>query len=112
MKTKPSGPVLYRPVLYSTVLPVMKYHVPTSFVSQVTFLITKDPSHTAAGRGRRKRSRVREYLSPDRFSLYSSLSAVSGGLTIFTTKADIHKVSAILEDNTAADKVDKLNQMD
>lgn len=90
----------------------MKYHVPTSFVSQVTFLITKDPSHTAAGRGRRKRSRVREYLSPDRFSLYSSLSAVSGGLTIFTTKADIHKVSAILEDNTAADKVDKLNQMD
>uniref|UniRef100_A0A3P8UVC1 von Willebrand factor A domain containing 7 n=1 Tax=Cynoglossus semilaevis TaxID=244447 RepID=A0A3P8UVC1_CYNSE len=72
--------------------------------SKVTFLITKDPSHTAAGRGRRKRSRVREYLSPDRFSLYSSLSAVSGGLTIFTTKADIHKVSAILEDNTAADK--------
>uniref|UniRef100_A0AAZ3RLU8 von Willebrand factor A domain containing 7 n=1 Tax=Oncorhynchus tshawytscha TaxID=74940 RepID=A0AAZ3RLU8_ONCTS len=51
------------------------------------------------------RRRRRETLSPDRFALYSSLSSVSGGLTVFTTNSDIHRVSAIVEDNTAADKV-------
>lgn len=44
-------------------------------------------------------------MSPDRFSLYSSLSSLSGGLTIFTTNSDIQRVSTIVEDNTAADKV-------
>ncbi|XP_076000648.1 von Willebrand factor A domain-containing protein 7 [Genypterus blacodes] len=73
--------------------------------SKVTFLLTEDPSHTR----RRRRKRSREPLSPGRFSLYSSLSSVSGGLTIFTTNSDIHRVSAIVEDNTAADKVTLLH---
>ncbi|XP_071389668.1 von Willebrand factor A domain-containing protein 7-like [Centroberyx affinis] len=75
---------------------------------KVTFLLTEDPSHTLKGRaGRGKRSR--EPVSPDRFSLYFALSAVSGGLTVFTTNSDIHRVSAIVEDNTAADKVTLLH---
>ncbi|XP_070762602.1 von Willebrand factor A domain-containing protein 7 [Enoplosus armatus] len=81
--------------------------------SKVTFLLTEDPSYTTESRGRRRRRRSRrrsrEPLSPDRFSLYSSLSSLSGGLTIFTTNTDIHKVSAIVEDNTAADKVTLLH---
>ncbi|XP_067362402.1 von Willebrand factor A domain-containing protein 7 isoform X2 [Channa argus] len=74
--------------------------------SKVTFLLTKDPNYTTESRKRRRRKkRSREPLSPDRFSLYSALSSMSGGLTIFTTNSDIHKVSAIVEDNTASDKV-------
>uniref|UniRef100_A0A3B4X5W7 von Willebrand factor A domain containing 7 n=1 Tax=Seriola lalandi dorsalis TaxID=1841481 RepID=A0A3B4X5W7_SERLL len=73
--------------------------------SKVTFLLTEDPKYTET-RGRRKRRRRKrrsgEVLSPDRFSLYSSLSSLSGGLTIFTTNSDIHKVSTIVEDYTAA----------
>ncbi|KAM7399629.1 hypothetical protein PAMP_018882 [Pampus punctatissimus] len=76
--------------------------------SKLTFLLTEDPSYKSRGRKRRKR-RSREALSPDRFSLYSSLSSLSGGLTIFTTNSDIHDVSAIVEDNTAADKVTLLH---
>ena len=76
---------------------------------QVTFLLTEDPSYTTDSRGmkgrRRRRKRSQKPLSPDRFSLYSSLSSLSGGLTIFTTNSDIHKVSTIVEDNIAADKV-------
>lgn len=71
---------------------------------QVTFLLTEDPNYTTKNKwGRRKRRR--ETLSPDRFSLYSSLSSLSGGLTIFTTNSDILDVSSIVEDNTATDKV-------
>ncbi|KAF3693017.1 von Willebrand factor A domain-containing protein 7 Protein G7c Precursor [Channa argus] len=74
--------------------------------SKVTFLLTKDPNYTTESRKRRRRKkRSREPLSPDRFSLYSALSSMSGGLTIFTTNSDIHKVSAIVEDNTASDKL-------
>ncbi|KAM8769434.1 von Willebrand factor A domain-containing protein 7 [Acanthopagrus schlegelii] len=76
--------------------------------SKVTFLLTEDPSYTTDSRGmkgRRRRKRSQKPLSPDRFSLYSSLSSLSGGLTIFTTNSDIHKVSTIVEDNIAADKV-------
>ncbi|KAL0973413.1 hypothetical protein UPYG_G00203250 [Umbra pygmaea] len=71
---------------------------------KVTFLLTEDPIYERKGRRRK-----REDLSPDRFSLYSSLSSVSGGLTIFTSNLDIHRVSAIVEDNTAADKVTLLH---
>ncbi|XP_054454261.1 von Willebrand factor A domain-containing protein 7 [Anoplopoma fimbria] len=89
--------------------------------SKVTFLLTEDPNYTSESRGRtrsrssrsrsrrRRRRRRREVLSPDRFSLYSSLSSLSGGLTIFTTNSDIRSVSAIVEDNTAADKVTLLH---
>ncbi|XP_070826960.1 von Willebrand factor A domain-containing protein 7 [Chaetodon trifascialis] len=80
--------------------------------SKVTFLLTDDPNYTTENRGRRRRRRrrrSREPLSPDRFSLYSSLSSLSGGLTIFTTNSDIHDVSTIVEDNTAADKVTLLH---
>uniref|UniRef100_A0A3B5B2R2 von Willebrand factor A domain containing 7 n=1 Tax=Stegastes partitus TaxID=144197 RepID=A0A3B5B2R2_9TELE len=71
--------------------------------SKVTFLLTEDANGTTAGRRRLKRKRrSKEPLSPDRFSLYSSLSSLSGGLTIFTTNSDIHRVSTIVEDNTAA----------
>lgn len=70
---------------------------------QVTFLLTEDPSYAPERRGRRRRRR--EPLPLDRFFLYSSLSSVSGGLTIFTTNSDIHDVSTIVEDNTAIDKV-------
>uniref|UniRef100_A0A665V1Y3 von Willebrand factor A domain containing 7 n=1 Tax=Echeneis naucrates TaxID=173247 RepID=A0A665V1Y3_ECHNA len=75
----------------------------------VTFLLTEDPNYTSDIRRRtgRRKKRSREPLSPDRFSLYSSLSSLSGGLTIFTTNSDIHKVSSIVEDNTAADKVQR-----
>lgn len=70
----------------------------------MTFLLTEDPNYTTKNKwGRRKRRR--ETLSPDRFSLYSSLSSLSGGLTIFTTNSDILDVSSIVEDNTATDKV-------
>uniref|UniRef100_A0A665V240 von Willebrand factor A domain containing 7 n=1 Tax=Echeneis naucrates TaxID=173247 RepID=A0A665V240_ECHNA len=77
--------------------------------SKVTFLLTEDPNYTSDIRRRtgRRKKRSREPLSPDRFSLYSSLSSLSGGLTIFTTNSDIHKVSSIVEDNTAADKVQR-----
>ncbi|KAG7479726.1 hypothetical protein JOB18_033635 [Solea senegalensis] len=77
--------------------------------SKVTFLLTEDPNHKAEDRGRRRKRRIVESLSPDRFSLYSSLSSVSGGLTIFTTNSDILRVSTIVEDNTAADKVTLLH---
>uniref|UniRef100_A0A3Q2WE69 von Willebrand factor A domain-containing protein 7-like n=1 Tax=Haplochromis burtoni TaxID=8153 RepID=A0A3Q2WE69_HAPBU len=72
--------------------------------SKVTFLLTEDPNYTKESRGRlmRRKRRSREPLSPDRFNLYSSLSSLSGGLTIFTTNSDIHRVSTIVEDNTAA----------
>ncbi|KAK1785333.1 hypothetical protein P4O66_018719, partial [Electrophorus voltai] len=72
--------------------------------SKVTFLLTEDLSNKASGRGILKRKR-REILSPDRFSLYSSLASVSGGMTIFTTNKDIHKASAIVEDSTTSHKV-------
>ncbi|KAM4566746.1 von Willebrand factor A domain-containing protein 7 isoform 1-T2 [Odontesthes bonariensis] len=75
--------------------------------SKITFLLTEDPNYTEGRKRRRRRSK--EYLSPDRFSLYSSLSSLSGGLTIFTTNSDIHKVSTIVEDNTAVDKVTLLH---
>ncbi len=85
-------------------------HVTTIIFPQVTFLLTEDPIYTTDSRERkrrnmRRRKRSREPLSPDRFSLYSSLSSLSGGLTIFTTNSDIERVSTIVEDNTAADKV-------
>nr|XP_046246235.1 von Willebrand factor A domain-containing protein 7 [Scatophagus argus] len=76
--------------------------------SKVTFLLTEDPNYTTENRGRKRRRR-RAPLSPDRFSLYSSLSSLSGGLTIFTTNSDIHSVSTIVEDNTATDKVTLLH---
>ncbi|XP_030237572.1 von Willebrand factor A domain-containing protein 7 isoform X2 [Gadus morhua] len=76
---------------------------------KVTFLLTEDPSHKRAAARRRRSKRSREHLSPDRFSLYSALSAASGGLTVFTTNAQIHKVSAIVEDITVADKVTLLH---
>lgn len=80
---------------------------------QVTFLLTEDPNYTTESRGRRRKKRSgREPLPPDRFSLYSSLSSLSGGLTIFTTNSDIHKVSTIVEDNTAVDKVHPLIVID
>ncbi|XP_072550642.1 von Willebrand factor A domain-containing protein 7 [Salminus brasiliensis] len=72
--------------------------------SKVTFLLTEDPSRAPGGKEVTKRKR-RETLSPDRFSLYSSLSSVSGGMTIFTSNRDILKASAIVEDNTASSKV-------
>ncbi|XP_028321008.1 von Willebrand factor A domain-containing protein 7 [Gouania willdenowi] len=78
--------------------------------TKVTFLLTEDPTHTADTRERKRRKRKRkEAPSPDRFSLYSSLSSLSGGLTIFTTNADIHRVSSIVEDNTANEKVTLLH---
>ncbi|XP_017297416.1 von Willebrand factor A domain-containing protein 7 [Kryptolebias marmoratus] len=73
--------------------------------SKITFLITEDPSYTTEKRWMRKKRRSKEPLSPDRFSLYSSLSSLSGGLMIFTTNSDIHKVSTIVEDNIVVDKV-------
>ncbi|KAJ8280738.1 hypothetical protein GJAV_G00058410 [Gymnothorax javanicus] len=65
--------------------------------SKVSFLLTEDSRHR------------RERRSPDRFSLYSSLSSVSGGLAIFTSNSDIHRVSAIIEDHVAASKVTLLH---
>ncbi|XP_068172839.1 von Willebrand factor A domain-containing protein 7 isoform X2 [Antennarius striatus] len=73
--------------------------------SKVTFLLTEDPNYTTETPTKRKRKRRKEPLSPDRFALYSSLSSLSGGLTIFTTNSDIHAVSTIVEDNIATDKV-------
>ncbi|XP_035240285.1 von Willebrand factor A domain-containing protein 7 [Anguilla anguilla] len=70
--------------------------------SKVSFLLTEDRSFSGTDRGMRKR---RESLSPNRFSLYSSLSSISGGLAIFTTNSDIHRVSTIIQDNIAASKV-------
>lgn len=72
--------------------------------SQVTFLLTEDPNYTMKSIMRRRKRRA-EPLTADRFSLYSALSSSSGGLTIFTSNSDIHSVSAIVEDNTAAEKV-------
>ncbi|XP_066540580.1 von Willebrand factor A domain-containing protein 7 [Hoplias malabaricus] len=72
--------------------------------SKVTFLLTEDPSQGTREKGMKKRKR-RETLSPDRFNLYSSLSSLSGGMTVFTTNKDIHKASAIVEDSTASSKV-------
>lgn len=79
--------------------------------SKVTFLLTEDPHYAteARGRMRKRRKRRMETLSPDRFSLYSSLSSLSGGMTIFTSNSDIHRVSTIVEDNTVADKVTLLH---
>ncbi|XP_049582169.1 von Willebrand factor A domain-containing protein 7 isoform X1 [Syngnathus scovelli] len=77
--------------------------------SKVTFLLTEDPNYTIARRGSRRRKRSRQLLPPDRFSLYSALSSLSGGLTIFTSNSDIHSVSSIVEDNTAAAKVTLLH---
>nr|XP_057936998.1 von Willebrand factor A domain-containing protein 7 [Doryrhamphus excisus] len=80
--------------------------------SKVTFLLTEDPKYATESSGRRRKKRKRrsrEPLPPDRFSLYSSLSSLSGGLTIFTSNSDIHSVSSIVEDNTAADKVTLLH---
>uniref|UniRef100_A0A3Q2G1W4 von Willebrand factor A domain containing 7 n=1 Tax=Cyprinodon variegatus TaxID=28743 RepID=A0A3Q2G1W4_CYPVA len=65
--------------------------------SKITFLLTQDQR-----RRRRKRS-SKIPLSPDRFSLYSTLSVLSGGMAVFTTNSDIHSVSTIVEDNTAVD---------
>ncbi|XP_074536049.1 von Willebrand factor A domain-containing protein 7 [Halichoeres trimaculatus] len=76
--------------------------------SKVTFLLTEDQNYLRERR-RKRRRRGREPLPSDRFSLYYSLSALSGGLTIFTTNSDIHKVSAVVEDNTAANKVSLLH---
>ncbi|KAK3570822.1 hypothetical protein QTP86_027647 [Hemibagrus guttatus] len=70
--------------------------------SKLTFLLTEDPTHRERMTSKRKR---RATLSPDRFSLYSSLSSLSGGMTIFTTNRDIHKASAIVEDSTTSNKV-------
>ncbi|XP_007562866.1 von Willebrand factor A domain-containing protein 7 [Poecilia formosa] len=70
--------------------------------SKITFLLTEEQTQKSSSR--RKRS-SKKPLSPDRFSLYSSLSLVSGGMAVFTTNSDIHKVSTIVEDNTAVDKV-------
>ena len=81
-------------------------------VPQITFLLTEDPNYATGRMRMRRRRRSNEPLSPDRFSLYSSLSSLSGGLTIFTTDSDIHKVSAIVEDNTAVDKVHLYNSQD
>ncbi|XP_015196502.2 von Willebrand factor A domain-containing protein 7 isoform X1 [Lepisosteus oculatus] len=67
---------------------------------KVTFLLTEDTSR--AGWRRRRR---REVLSPDRFSIYRSLSALSGGLTVFTTDRDIQQVSSIVQDSTLPAKV-------
>ncbi|MBN3288404.1 VWA7 protein, partial [Polyodon spathula] len=69
--------------------------------SKVTFLLTEDPSRTVGvktGTGRRKR----EYLSPDRFSIYTNLSAISGGLTVFSTDKEIQDVSVLIQDNTVS----------
>ncbi|XP_015228237.1 PREDICTED: von Willebrand factor A domain-containing protein 7-like [Cyprinodon variegatus] len=71
--------------------------------SKITFLLTQDQR-----RRRRKRS-SKIPLSPDRFSLYSTLSVLSGGMAVFTTNSDIHSVSTIVEDNTAVDKVTLLH---
>uniref|UniRef100_A0AAY4ED27 von Willebrand factor A domain containing 7 n=1 Tax=Denticeps clupeoides TaxID=299321 RepID=A0AAY4ED27_9TELE len=70
--------------------------------SKVTFLLTEDLS-------RADRRIRRQVLSPDRFSLYTALSAASGGLTVFTSNTDIHKVSAIVQDSIAARKVTLLH---
>ncbi|XP_061072170.1 von Willebrand factor A domain-containing protein 7 isoform X2 [Conger conger] len=76
--------------------------------SKVSFLLTEDPNLSGTDdRGMRKK---RESLSdPDRFSLYSSLSSVSGGLAIFTSNSDIKRVSTIIQDNIAASKVTLLH---
>lgn len=72
--------------------------------TKVNFLLTEDPNIGGGGKGMRKMKR-RETLSPGRFSLYSSLSSLSGGMTIFTSNKDIHKASAIVEDTTTSSKV-------
>ncbi|XP_041849823.1 von Willebrand factor A domain-containing protein 7 isoform X2 [Melanotaenia boesemani] len=77
--------------------------------SKITFLLTEDPIYTTGLKRMRKKRRIKEPLSPDRFSLYSALSSLSGGLTIFTTNSDIHRASTIVEDNTAIDKVTLLH---
>ncbi|KAM9853613.1 LOW QUALITY PROTEIN: von Willebrand factor A domain-containing protein 7 [Aulostomus maculatus] len=77
--------------------------------SKVTFLLTEDLDDAPDSRGRKRGGGRRRRRSSDRFSLYSSLSSLSGGLTIFTTNSDIHRVSSIVEDNTAADKVTLLH---
>ncbi|XP_077578997.1 von Willebrand factor A domain-containing protein 7 [Stigmatopora nigra] len=79
--------------------------------SKVTFLLTEDPNYSTERITRRKseRRKRRVPLPPDRFSLYTTLSSLSGGLTIFTSNSDIHSVSSIVEDNTAAEKVTLLH---
>ncbi|KAK6469988.1 von Willebrand factor A domain-containing protein 7 isoform X1 [Huso huso] len=69
--------------------------------SKVTFLLTEDPSRTGGvktGTGRKRR----ESLSPDRFSIYTNLSAISGGLTVFSTDKEIQDVSVLIQDNTVS----------
>ncbi|XP_048836896.1 von Willebrand factor A domain-containing protein 7 isoform X1 [Brienomyrus brachyistius] len=73
---------------------------------KVSFLLTEDLSSVG---WRREIRRVRQALSPERFSLYYKLSSVSGGLTIATTNSDIQKVSAIVQDNISAGKVTLLH---
>nr|XP_061797464.1 von Willebrand factor A domain-containing protein 7-like [Nerophis lumbriciformis] len=84
--------------------------------SKVTFLLTEDPNYSKESKPRsrtrrtsKRRKRSREHLPPNRFSLYTTLSSLSGGLTIFTSNSDIHSVSSIVEDNTAAEKVTLLH---
>ncbi|XP_053176140.1 von Willebrand factor A domain-containing protein 7 [Scomber japonicus] len=78
----------------------------------VTFLLTDDQNSTteSRGKGRKRRKKRSETLPLDRFSLYFSLSSLSGGLTVITTNSDIHSVSSIVEDNIAADKVTLLHK--
>uniref|UniRef100_A0A3B5KW65 von Willebrand factor A domain containing 7 n=1 Tax=Xiphophorus couchianus TaxID=32473 RepID=A0A3B5KW65_9TELE len=76
--------------------------------SKITFLLTEEQTPK---RSRRKRS-SKKPLSPNRFSLYSSLSVASGGMAVFTTNSDIHKVSTIVEDNTAVGKVNSDSSVD
>ncbi|XP_039598744.1 von Willebrand factor A domain-containing protein 7-like, partial [Polypterus senegalus] len=61
--------------------------------SKVTFLLTEDPS-----RNRKKR---RALVPPNRFSVYTKLAALSGGLSLFTTNKEILPVSSVIQDNTA-----------
>ncbi|XP_066560124.1 von Willebrand factor A domain-containing protein 7 [Amia ocellicauda] len=66
---------------------------------KVTFLLTEDPS----------RRMKREVLSPDRFLIYTNLSALSGGLAVFTNDRDIQSVSALVQDNMPSSKVTLLH---
>ncbi|XP_039624589.1 von Willebrand factor A domain-containing protein 7 isoform X2 [Polypterus senegalus] len=69
--------------------------------SKVTFLLTEDPS-----RNRKKR---RALVPPNRFSVYTKLAALSGGLSLFTTNKEILPVSSVIQDNTAYAKVTLLH---
>ncbi|XP_028656080.2 von Willebrand factor A domain-containing protein 7 isoform X2 [Erpetoichthys calabaricus] len=69
--------------------------------SKVTFLLTGDPS-----RNRKKR---RALVPPNRYSVYTKLAALSGGLTLFTTNKEILHVSSVIQDNIANAKVTLLH---